>query len=276
MLFHKRLVVTLDTALPFIGFVAEAVIIGLLLYRRIYKTLPLFSSYLIWSLINDLGGFLLIRRFPGSGFNVYLSSTIIDAIFVLCVLVEVSMSVLKPVQTWLPRWAILAVTLLIALSGLAIWHFIKFPGFERLQAEHQYQIIAHLQLTVSAVRVLFFLVLASLSQLLCIGWRDREFQIATGFGFYSITSLSVALLHMNLGAGTPELNRQYHLLDTAVGVSFLLSILYWIVCFALKVPERREFTPQMQNFLLVVAGNARATRMAMAGSKPDSDRTLQR
>jgi hypothetical protein len=268
---------TLETALQFTGFVAEAVIVGLLLYRRIYKTLPLFSCYLIWSLINDLGGYLLISRFPARGFNIYVSSAIIDAVFMLFVLVEISMSVLQPIRAWLPRWAIPAVTLVFALCGMAAWHFIKFPGFEHLRAERAYQIIAHLQLTVSAVRILFFLVLASFSQLLSIGWRDREFQIATGFGFYSIVSLSVALLHMNLGAGTPELNRQYQLLDAAVGASFLCSIIYWIVCFAQKVPERREFTPQMQNFLLVVAGNARSARMAMASSsKPESDRPVHR
>ncbi|HEY2467729.1 MAG TPA: hypothetical protein VGI45_07795 [Terracidiphilus sp.] len=266
----------LDTALQFTGFIIEAVIAGLVLYRRIYKTLPLFSCYLVWSLISDLGGFLLIRRFPASGLNIYLTSAIIDAIFMLCVLVEVSMSVLKPIRAWLSRWAFLAVTMVIALCGLAVWHFIKFPGFEHLRAEHEYQIIAHLQLTVSAVRILFFLVLASLSQLLSIGWRDREFQIATGFGFYSIVSLSVALLHLNLGAGTPELNHQYALLDAAVGASYACSIFYWIVCFAQNVPERREFTPQMQNFLLAVAGNARATRIAMASSSKESDRPIRR
>lgn len=267
---------TLDTALQFTGFLAEAVILSLLLYRRIYKTLPLFSSYLLWSLISDPGVYLLIRQFPNGGLNIYLSSAIIDAIFMLCVLVEVSMSVLKPIRAWLPHWAILVIALLFAVSGLVVWHFIKFPGFEHLRAEHEYQTIAHLQLTVSAVRILFFLVLASLSQLLSIGWRDREFQIATGFGFFSIASLSVGLLHMNLGAGTPELNHQYHAFDMALSATFLCSLVYWIICFAQNVPERREFTPQMQSFLLAVAGNARATKMALASSKPDQDRSIHR
>jgi hypothetical protein len=47
-----------------------------------------------------------------------------------------------------------------------------------------------------------------------------------------------------------------------------------MVCFAQKVPERREFTPQMQNFLLAVAGNARTARIALANSsaEPKNDR----
>ena len=268
--------VVLYTALQFAGFFAEAVIIGLLLFRRVYKTLPLFFSYLAWSFISDLGGYILIHRFPNSGIQIYVGSAIIDAIFMFCVVVEVSMSVLKPIRAFLPRWALMAVTLLIALCGFAVWHFLRFPGFDRLVSE-EYKVIAHLQLTLSAVRILFFLVLACLSQLLSLGWRDRELQIATGFGFYAIVSLSVAWLHMNQGVGTPELNRQYYLLDAVSGASFLCSVLYWIVCFAQKAPERREFTPQMQSFLLAVAGNAHATRVAMASpSKTDSDHTLRR
>ena len=45
--------------------------------------------------------------------------------------------------------------------------------------------MSQLQHTVSILRILFFLVLAGGSQLLSIGWRDRELQVATGLGFYS-------------------------------------------------------------------------------------------
>ena len=265
--------VSLDTVFQFAGFGAEAVIIGLILFRRVYKTLPLFSSYLVWSFISDLGGYLLMRHFSAAGIRIYLTSAIIDSIFMFCVLIEVSMSVLKPIRAWLPRWVILALGLLITLVGGVVWHFIRFQGFSDLPAA--YQFIAHLQMTLSAVRILFFLVLACFSQLLSIGWRDRELQIATGFGFYAIVSLSVALLHLNQGYN-PEFNHQYHLLDAAVGASYFCSLLYWIFCFAQPVPERREFTPQMESFLLAVAGNARATRIAMTRSKAEPDRTLHR
>jgi hypothetical protein len=268
-------VVILDTALQFAGFFAEAVIIGLLLFRHIYKKLPLFSAYLIWSFISDFGGYLLIHRFPGAGLHIYFASIILDAIFMFCVLIEVSMSVLKPISSLLPRWAIGAVTLIVALCGVAVWQFIRFRGLEGLPAE--YQNLVHMQMTLSAVRILFFLLLACLSQLLSIGWRDRELQIATGFGFYALVSLSVALLHLNQGLGTSEQSHQYHLVDFLGGASYVCALFYWIVCFVQDVPERREFTPQMQNFLLAVAGNARSTRMAMRdSSKSDSDHPLHR
>jgi hypothetical protein len=55
-------------------------------------------------------------------------------------------------------------------------------------------------------------------------------------------------------------------LDELAAGSYICSMVYLIVSFAQKVPERREFTPQMQSFLLAVAGSARATRMTMANS----------
>ncbi len=58
--------------------------------------------------------------------------------------------------------------------------------------------------------------------------------------------------------------------------SFLCSLIYWVFSFAQKQAERREFTPQMQNMLLAVAGVARADRAALAESILESRRTRER
>jgi hypothetical protein len=54
--------------------------------------------------------------------------------------------------------------------------------------------------------------------------------------------------------------------------SFFCSMIYWVFSFAQQEAERREFTPQMQSFLLAVAGNARSTRMTLANSATSRDR----
>jgi hypothetical protein len=115
---------------------------------------------------------------------------------------------------------------------------------------------------VSILRILFFLVLAAGSQLLSIGWRDRELQVATGLGFYSLVSVTVVVLEAH---ETTE-SQVYHL-NQLIVAGFLCSLLYWLVSFAQKEAERREFTPQMQNFLLAVAGAARSTRVALTDSR---------
>lgn len=257
---------TWATNLDIASVVVQTLVIGLVIYRRIYKTLPLFSCYLLWLLLIQ-GASAYFASHPSSGpvfERVYFGASIVDTTLVVCVLIELSMSVLRPIRSSLPRWTFFVMSGLLIGLFLAIWPFAKPPGLSGLLPINQH--IVHLDITASVLRILFFLGLAGCSQLLSLGWRDRELQIATGLGFYSLVSLSVTLLHMNQGAGTEEAKRIYYILDEVVAGSYVVSMLYWVVSFAQKVPERREFTPQMQSFLLALAGNARTTRLAMTSS----------
>ena len=254
---------TLDNTLELVSTLVQTGVIAFLVFRRAYKTLPLFFSYLVWLLLLQ-GVNLSLSRFltvPRVYERVFLAVSIIDSVFMLCVLLELSLSVLKPIRSSLPRWTFLPILGLLALAFVLVWSFAKPPGMAQWNPTSQH--IMQLDITNSVLWILFFLALAGCSQLLSIGWRDRELQIATGLGFYSLVGLSVTLLHMNQGAGNPD---QYHLLDQIVTGSYVLSMVYWIVSFAQKEPERREFTPQMESFLLALAGQARNTRLAMTGS----------
>jgi fumarate reductase subunit D len=175
------------------------------------------------------------------------------------VFVELAWSVLRPIRASLPRFTIVAVAALILAVGAAIWPFAALPGLALTSPLGQ--LIGRMQQTVAILRILVFLLLAGFSQLLSIGFRDRELQVATGMGFYSLVSLGTALLSTH----QETVNQYKHLNQFVIG-SFLCSLLYWIVSFAQKEAERREFTPQMQNLLLAVAGVARAERSALTNS----------
>jgi len=254
-------VVTFDSVLFSAGYVVEAAFLVLLFYKRVYRDFPIFCTYLTLGILSDTVQYFLVRHYPSSDLRIYLITTIIDSLLQFGVLVEVSMSVLRPVRSSLPRGAIVAVAVIIALVCAIIWPFAKTPGLDQLTFDSR--MIVHSELTFSVMRILFFLAIAACSQLLSIGWRDRELQIATGLGFFSIVSLSVEILHTS---HVPEVIAQYHHLEELSSASFVCSIIYWTMSFAQKVPERREFTPQMHNFLLAVAGSARTTRISMANS----------
>jgi hypothetical protein len=140
-----------------------------------------------------------------------------------------------------------------------IWPFASIQGLSGLPVD--FRNLVRLLQTTSILRVLFFLILAGFSQLLSIGWRDRELQVVTGLGFYSLVSLSVAMLQAHQTQW-----QQYSHLNQLVVASYFCSLLYWVVCFAQKEAERKEFTPQMQNFLLALAGTARTTRVDLLDS----------
>jgi len=103
--------------------------------------------------------------------------------------------------------------------------------------------------------------------LLSIGWRDRELQVATGLGIYSLVSLAVSLWRSNEGVWS-----LYSLTNRLLAASYLCSLLYWAFSFAQQEAERREFTPQMQSFLLAMAGTARSTRISLSDSISSKDR----
>ena len=111
----------------------------------------------------------------------------------------------------------------------------------------------------SLLRILFFVGLAACSNLLSLGWRDRELQVATGWGFYSLISFAAMLIHTHKSTVF-----QYGSLNEIVVASYVCSLVYWAYRFSQKEVERREFTPQMQNVLLAMAGVAREQRLALA------------
>ncbi|MDE3189075.1 MAG: hypothetical protein KGM96_16310 [Acidobacteriota bacterium] len=240
------------------GVLAETAVVSLLVYRRAWRILPVFFIYCIWGLITDAGNYPVWRFFHNRYLTVYLIETALDSVLQFSVLVELTWSVLRPIRASLPRRSLVIVGLVLVTLCSVIW---PFSGIEKAQLSTQAYLLANMQQTVSILRILFFLALAGCSQLLSIGWRDRELQVATGLGFYSLVSLGAAMLRAHQTSVF-----QYSHLNRFVVASSVLSLLYWAFSFAQKETVRREFTPQMQNLLLAMAGVAQANRVALADS----------
>ena len=240
----------------------EAAVVGLLIYRRAWRTLPFFCIYCVWNLTSDLAEYLVLHYRSHAYFNIYLVDQFVSAFLRFCVLVEVTWSVFRPFRASLPKHTVWFFGILLAGVGAAIWPFADSSAFARFSLG--WHLLARLQQTDSILRILFFLLLASCSQLLSIGWRDRELQVTTGLGFFSFVTLAITMLRAHLDAGA-----KYRELDQVLVASYICSVFYWVVCFSQKEAERRQFSPQMQSLLLAVAGSARGTRIALTGSGPD-------
>jgi hypothetical protein len=250
---------SLDNALSLVGILAEAAVIGLLVYRRVWRVLPVFCVYCAWILISNTWLYLIFRYFPALYLTAYLTETVVESALEIGVLVELAWSVLRPFRASLPRGGLVVVCGLVLALGAAIWPFAVIPGFGNLPPE--FHVLMRLRQTTSILRILFFLAMAGGSQLLSIGWRDRELQVATGLGFYSLVSLAVATMHSHLASTS-----QYAHLNQVEVAAYLCSLLFWVFSFSQQEAARREFSPQMQGFLRAVAGTARATRVALADS----------
>lgn len=246
---------SVDVALIIGGICAELAVIALLLRRGIARLLPFFFSYMVWSVLVDATG-LTFNHSPRLYFHIFEFEMPLDSLLVFGVLVELTWAVLRPVRASFPRRFVLVIAALIVLAGAAVW---PLTGKLALHGPTpQWYMLMRLQQTFSILRVLFFLGMAAFSQVLAIGWRDRELQVATGLGFYSLASLAAAFLHTHPAAPT-----LYHHVDQVVTVSYFCSLLYWVVSFVQKEAPRQEFSPRMQSLLLSVAGAARANRLAI-------------
>ena len=249
----------LDTILWLTGVSAEAVVVLLCIRGRLFSSIPVFSSYMAWSLFIDLFVYYLRRLSPGSYFQIYFPQMVVDSAFQFAILVELGWAVLRPLRASLPKRSILYLALIVIVAGALIWPLAGLTLPPKLTPVGRF--FVQLQQTFAVLRIAIFLGLAGFSQLLSIGWRNRELQIATGLGFYSMFSLAVALIHAHQAVGP-----QYEFLDQLISASYDCSVVYWIVSFSQKESERQEFTPQMRSFLLAVTGAARGTRVALADS----------
>jgi hypothetical protein len=248
-----------DSILWFAVLGAEAVAIAFLFYRRIFRAMPVFGFFLVWAVVSDLAMMAVARSYPQQSpqyIQIYTLEMSVDSLVQFGVLVDLAWSVLRPIRNVLPRRTIVVIALLFLLAGAVLW---PIAGWViRAGLSPQWRTLMQIQTAVSILRVLFVLVLAAFSQLLAIGWRNRELQVASGLGFYSLMGLGASILHSH-----PTPPAQYHTVDQVLAFSYLCSVLYWIFSFAQQEAPRHEFTPRMESFLLAVSGAARSDRMAL-------------
>ena len=259
-----------DTWLFIVGLLGEAVVAGLLIRQCAWRTFSIFLIYCIWTPIADVTDYAVLHAYPTAYFNTYFVTKIVDSGLQFCVLVELAWSVFRPFRASLPRQTIWVLAALMAIAGAAVWPFADNPTFARLP--FQWQLMGRFEQTDSILRVLVFLILAGFSQLLSIGWRDRELQIATGLGFYSLVALVVGSVQSHLHVAQQNHLQHYRQLDELLVASYVGSLAYWVFSFAQKEAERREFSPQMQGLLLAVAGAARSSRIALTNSSSGKSR----
>ncbi len=216
--------------------------------------MPFFYCYMWFGIATDLSMFFFQQRFASHYLQIFIVQMCIDSALQYGILVELAWCVLRPVRASLPRGTVAGLSLLILCAGAASWPLCGGSNFPP-----PWHFVSSLQQSTSILRILFFLVLAAGSQMLALGWRDRELQVATGLGSYSLVSFAASMVHTH-----QKLGMSYHWVDVVVAFSYLGALLFWIVSFVHAEAPRREFTPQMRGVLLAVAGASRTRRARAA------------
>jgi hypothetical protein len=248
--------VSFDMAAWTAAILVQGGIVSLLIWRRVFRNLPLFVVYVVWGLLSDILGITLEKRDPHLYEHWFLYEMPFDCLLQFGVLIELAWAVLRPARASLPRTTIFVIIGMFIIAGILVWPIAGVSVLPHLSPAWHY--LMRVQQTFSILRILFFLFLAGGSKLLALTPRDRELQVATGLGFYSLASLAIAVIHSRI-AGFAH----YHLIDQVGAVSYLVCLIYWAYSFWQKEAARHEFSPQMQSFLLAVSKTARTSRIAL-------------
>jgi hypothetical protein len=251
--------VTLDTVVLVSSIVGEATVVALLIRCRAWATLPVFFIYALWALLSDATSSFIIWKLGVLSVaygRYYIGQSAVDFVIRFSILVELGWSVLKPIRKSLPKASLYLLIGITAIAGLAIWPLAGLATPKEFT--HLSGILFQLQAMFAILFVASFLIMACFSQLLSISLRNRELQIATGIGFCSILQMIVALLHSHQAVGPDS-----HWPDQTLSFCYVGTLTYWAYCFATKEQERKDFSPQMQNFLLLMSGGARSARVSL-------------
>jgi hypothetical protein len=236
-----------------LGLVAEISLLVVLIVRRQYRIFPIFTICIAANVLNDIGADILLVAYSlhvAQSFDFALLP--LQYLLDLAVLLEISWNVLRPVQTSLPRGSIrvfIGAVVLSLLGGVALAYHFGNTG-NKIQ-----DIKVPLDLTVGLLRMLIFAATAGFAQLLGIGWRNKVLQLATGLSFYSAVDLIVSLV----GRYTAD-SRE---LEGFRMVAITLQLMFFLWVFTTKEVRRREFSPQMEQFLVTLAGRAKLARTAL-------------
>jgi hypothetical protein len=214
---------TLDETLEGIGLGLEGILVLVLVGRRFYRTLPAFSSYIVWSLFADLASTLIAHNQPALFLRVYPIQLTLDVLFRCVVLADVCRVLALQNRASLPRPA--TALFLFSLAALLLWRFSHWGVAPELSVYGVF--LVRLQQASSVWMLAAVLALIWWSSLYHLNWPKGALRIATGLGFNALVALTVALIHTRQSVGP-----NYHLLDVAAAGSYLGVLAYWVVAFS--------------------------------------------
>ncbi len=219
---------SIDLTLWLMAVSLEGAVLAIIIWRRIYRTLPVFSCFLVWCLLSD-AGMAAMQHIP----NAYLPATLvnitIDAFFQLAILFEIGRAVVR-YNRIAPPSRIILILLTIGAAILAMvlnrWKIpTEWPLLDTI-----YMVLLQF---FAILRMVFLLTLVWWTSLYKLRWHPRELRIITGLGLYILVTFLVAVLHSHNLDGI-----QFHWLDQLLVASYLWALCLWMLASTTKVAEQ--------------------------------------
>jgi hypothetical protein len=254
---------SLDSALWIASVVGEIALLSILLLRKAYRTFPVFVAWISLSvLLEPVYYWLVLHLSHDTYLKVFFALSFPQYLVELGVLVDIAVNVLRPVNKALPKAILYFLAIGTVIIGIVAFFFTAHLNAATLAHPRSFIVMST---TMAILRLVTFLLIAALSQLLGLGWKNHVLQLASGLAFYAAVTLIVELGHSKLRAG-PDYVHQFTALDHFRVLGYLCSLTYWCFSFVRKEAPRKEFSPQMAQLLVSISGSAKRQHSVVARS----------
>ena len=221
---------SIDLTLWLLAVLLEGTVLAVVVWRRIYRTLPFFSSFLVWCLLSD-AGMAIMQHVPAAYLPATLANITIDALFQLAILAELGKAVVRHNRVEPPSRVVLFLLTILATVVALLLNRWRVPTDWPL-LNLMYMVLLQFLAT---LRLVFLLTLVWWSSLLKLRWHQRELRIVTGLGLYILVTFVVVVLHAHNMASV-----QYHWLDQLLVGSYLWALCLWMLASTTKVAEQTQ------------------------------------
>ena len=246
----------LDKLLWLGGFLANVLLLGVLLFRRRYQRFPIVTAFIGYSIASDPATLLAYHALSATGyFRTFLVDSFAQNLFQLGMLYEVAAVLLRPVKRELPKGSFQIFISLLFLGAIGTFLLSAHSGPEQLHYLGDWFI--RISFVSAILRLVIFSAIIMFSQLFDIGWKHHVLQLASGFAFYAGVTLLIELLHRYLGLN------EFHVLEQARIAAWIATLGYWSYSLAQKEAPRKEFDPQMAKILVSISQSARRDKTAL-------------
>jgi len=219
-------------ALWFAHPVLQLLLVGVILWRKLHRTFPIFFSYVAFQIaVFALTFSLRNPRFYTVFYYTYWGTNAVSIVLGFCVIHEVFQDVFRPYHTLrdlgtvLFKWAALVMLLVAGVVAASTATATEDPIPTAIMT------LARSVRVVQCGLVLFLLVF---SRYLGTTWRQKSFGIALGFGAFAGVELSLVALN----ASTGDVFNQ--VLSSFINMSaYNITILIWAWYMLVKSPARQ-------------------------------------
>jgi hypothetical protein len=216
----------------------DATLIGLLAWRRVYRVLPVFFVFILWSSAIDFATLLIVRTITPVGYlRLFAVVMTLDSLIRFAVWIELGRKVLRYNNATAPGRFF--VFLLFVVACLPLWLLSQQTP---LSADHTVLrlVYLHLRQIIGILMVAVLLTMAWLSRILGLRWPERELRIATGFGFTFIVALTVNILQNH--EFVYPIHRR---LDQISVAGYLGTLAYWVLSFSQNETKQQNYYSQV-------------------------------